>query len=109
MSNVKIKTRCYYTDYVNHMIRFYLSIPNGMDLNAKAYTNVDVDNWLAVQLVFSRLSQDDLNRVRDVFRISFNLPKAVDEYAQEKQVPVEEVWRTITKVTAKIARVRGLK
>ena len=30
-----LKTRCYYTDYVNHAIRFYLSTPNKLDMTNK--------------------------------------------------------------------------
>ena len=48
----KLKVRCYYTDYVNHMIRFYLSTPEGIDLQKRQYSAASINNWTAVQMVF---------------------------------------------------------
>ena len=53
----KMKTRCYYTDYVNHMVRFFLSTPDTLKLEDKR--KPDVDNWLAVQDIWHRLPDED--------------------------------------------------
>lgn len=104
----KLKVRCYYTDYVNHMIRFYLSTPNGINLQAREYTTASINNWSAVQLVFHKLDPVDADLVRGVFKYGHYLPKAVDDYCKENGANQDDVWRVLTKVNAKIARVRGL-
>lgn len=108
MSNNKTKTRCYYTDYVNHMIRFYLSTPEGLDMNKRQYTTSSIANWSAVQLVFHRMDTDEAEMVKKVFGCGHYLPKAVDEYCSKTGADKDDVWRVLTRVNAKIARVRGL-
>lgn len=104
----KMKTRCYYTDYVNHMIRFYLSTPDGINLQQKQYTSASIANWSAVQMVFHRLDPVDAELIKNVFACGHYLPKAVDEYCQKNGADTDEVWKVLTRVNAKIARVRGL-
>lgn len=110
MSEIKtrMKTRCYYTDYVNHMIRFYLSTPNGLDLTKREYTAASIKNWTSVQLVFSHMRDDEIEMFQKVYEKDHFLPKAVDAYCAETGAVNDDVWRKLTKVTAKIARVRGL-
>ena len=112
MTNGKIKTRCYYTDYVNHMIRFYLSTPGGLDLQKRDYSASSIANWSAVQMVFNRMGADDKKLVIDVFGCGHYLPKAVDVYCDKNGIDTDEgkdnVYRVMTRVFAKIARVRGL-
>lgn len=108
MKDERIKTRCYYTDYVNHMIRFYLSVPDGLNLQGKNYSQVSIENWLAVQMVFHRLSKDDSDMMTTIYRMDHYLPKAVDNYCKKTGTDPNIVWKTITRVCAKIARVRKL-
>lgn len=108
MNNTRLRTRCYYTDYVNHMIRFYLSTPEGLDLQKRSYSPASISNWSAVQLVFHRMEQKDAELVRNVFSCGHYLPKAVDEYCQKTGADADDVWRVLTRVNSKIARVRGL-
>ena len=107
-----IKTKTYYTDYVNHAIRFYLSTPGGIDFCKRNYTDASVNNWLAVQLVFRKMDEKDIDMVKAVFKCGHYLPKAVDEYCKQNGLGTEEekdkVWMVLSKVNAKIARVRGL-
>lgn len=110
--NDKIKTRCYYTDYVNHMIRFYLSTPTGLDLRERQYTSASIKNWTAVQMVFHKLPEKESTLVKEVFGKGHYLPKAVDDYCRDHGIDTDEgkkgVWMVLTRINAKIARVRGL-
>lgn len=107
-TGTKIKVKCYYTDYVNHMIRFYLSTPEGLNLQERQYSNASINNWSAVQLVFHRLDPVDTELVRAVFGMDHYLPRAVEGYCKKNNADPDEVWKVITRVNAKIARVRGL-
>ena len=108
MSNGKIKTRCYYTDYVNHMIRFYLSTPDGLDLRKRDYSASSIENWSSVQMVFNRMGTDDKELVKNVFGCGHYLPKAVEEYCKKTGAKSDDVYRVLSRINAKIARVRGL-
>lgn len=103
-----LKTKCYYTDYINHAIRFYLSTPDGLDLRQRSYTNASVQNWNAVQLVFIHLDPEDNAKLREIYGRASHLPRSVEAYSKEHGLDEEEVWKMITKVSSKIARVRGL-
>ena len=56
-SKSKLRTRCYYTDYVNHAIRFFLSTPETLKMDGKR--RADIENWIAVQAVFHCLKDED--------------------------------------------------
>lgn len=103
-----IKTKTYYTDYVNHMIRFYLSTPEGIDFRKRSYSQASIDNWLAVQLVMRKTDEKDTEMVREVFGCGHYMPKAVDEYCKKTGAESDDVWKVLSKINSKIARVRGL-
>ena len=102
----KMKTRCYYTDYVNHAIRFFLSTPDGLKTEGKR--KADIDNWVAVQAVYHRLSDEQKQVFVDVFKAHYRLPEGVRIYCQRTGADENRVWIMITKVCSAIAKTRGL-
>ena len=101
-----LKTRCYYTDYVNHMIRFFITCPESLKTSGKRRS--DVENWIAVQGVMHSLADDDRQRIMDIYRTHYNLPKAVETYCEKTGADSVKTWTLITRVSAQIARRRGL-
>ena len=102
----KMKTRCYYTDYVNHAIRFYLSTPEVLDMKEKR--KADVDNWLAAQEVFYRMGTDDRAIIEKVYKLDHRLPEGVRMYCEETGADDRKVWTLVTKTAAAVAKRRGL-
>ena len=51
------RTRCYYTEYVNHMIRFYITCPDKLMTGGKR--GADIANWIAVQDTLHAMNEDD--------------------------------------------------
>ena len=102
----KLKTRCYYTDYVNHAIRFYLTTPETLKLEGKR--KADLENWVAVQSVFHSLSPDKRAIVEDVYKSCYRVPEGVKKYCQKSGTEEQKVWILITKTCAAIAKRRGL-
>jgi len=102
----KMKTRCYYTDYVNHMIRFYITCPDVLDMRGKK--RADIENWIAVQGVLHTLPEEDSVRVTDIYKTHYNLPMAVEMYCKKTGADIREVWVLLTKTAAAIAKRRGL-
>ena len=102
----RIKTRCYYTEYVNHMIRFYITCPETLKLAGKR--KADMENWIAVQATFHGLSPENSQKVIDIYQTHYNLPKAVDMYCEKTGADKMATWILLTKVASIIARRRGL-
>ena len=102
----KQKTRYFYTDYVNHMIRFYLSTPEKLPLDGKK--RADIENWVAAQAIIHELPDDKRQVLTDVYKTHFRLPEAVRIYCEKTGADPDEVWKLIIKTGAAIARRRGL-
>ena len=101
-----IKTRCYYSDYVNHMIRFYLSTPDTLQMEGKR--KADIDNWIAVQYVWHKLSADEKGVLEDIYKAHFRLAEGVRIHCEKYKCDPLVTWKLITKVQAFVAKRRGL-
>ena len=102
----KIKTRCYYTDYVVHMVRFFLSTPETLQMEGKR--KADIDNWIAVQDVWHRLGADDKQVLKDVFSAHHRLQEGVRIYCEQSGADTLKTWVLVTKTLSAIAKRRGL-
>lgn len=103
----KIKrTRCYYTDYVNHMIRFFLSTPDKLDMKDKR--KADLDNWLAVQAVWYKLPDESKQVLKTIFDLHHRVSEGVRMYCEQTGADEYRTWVLVTKTSAAIARRRGL-
>ena len=107
----RFKTRCYYTDYVNHAIRFYISCPDTLQTAGKR--KADLLNWMAVQSVFYRLKPEDKELLKEIYgshyRFTEGFRKYYDDHNIQRESPEEtKVWIKITKISAAIAKQRGL-
>ena len=106
MADKQMRTRCYYTDYVNHMIRFYLSTPDCLVMEGKR--KADVDNWLAVQEILRRMHDDDRRVLTTVFKKHHRVSEGVRIYCAETGADTYKTWVIITKASQAIAKRRGL-
>ena len=102
----KLKTRCYYTDYVNHAIRFFLSTPETLRMEGKR--RADIENWVAVQAVFHCLPDNDRQVLEGVFKAHYKVQEGVRIYCDETGADPNRVWVLVTKTSAAIAKRRGL-
>ena len=104
--NRKLKTRCYYTDYVNHMIRFYLSTPETLKMDGKR--KADIDNWIAVQDVWRKLHDDEKRVLITIFGLHHRVSEGVRLYCEQTGADDRKTWTLVTKTCASIAKRRGL-
>lgn len=102
----RFKTRCYYSDYINHAIRFYLSTPDTLKMEGKR--KADIENWLAVQDVWHRLGAEDKQVLESVYKLHFHLSEGVRMHCEETGADPVKVWFLITRICSQIARKRGL-
>lgn len=105
-AKMKLKTRCYYTDYVNHAIRFFLTTPETLKIEGKR--RADIDNWCAVQAVFHCLRDEDRAIIEKIYRSNYKVVVGVKEFCEQTGTDERKVWTLITKTSAAIAKRRGL-
>lgn len=102
----KFKTRCYYTDYINHCVRFYLTTPVTLKMEGKKKS--DILNWLAVQSVFSSMKEEDKQVLTEIYKSHYRLAEGVRMYCEKTGADEQKTWILITKTSAAIAKRRGL-
>ena len=102
----KLKVRCYYTDYVTHMIRFYLSTPETLQMDGKR--KADIENWIAVQDVWRKIKDEDKQVLIEIYKAHYKLQDGVRMYCENKGADPHDIWVLITKTYAAIAKRRGL-
>ena len=100
------KTRCYYTDFVNQMFRFFMSTPESLQTQGKR--KADVDNWIAVQSVWYKLPDSTKQVLTEVYKAHFKVHEGVRIYCEQTGTEPKKVWVLVTKTFASIARKRGL-
>lgn len=105
MAEVKARTKRFWTDYGNHMIRFFLTTEESLVLNGKQ-KEADLKNWLAVQNVFRALTDDEKNAIRFLFDGN-DIVKQVHSLAELKAMDVDDVWTLLYRFTKKCVKSRG--
>ena len=80
----RMKTRCYYTDYVNHMVRFYITCPDVITTAGKR--KADIENWMAVQAVFHALKPEEKQVLTDIYKAHHKLSEGVRIYCDRTEV-----------------------
>ena len=106
MDKKELKTRCYYTDFVNHMIRFYLSTPETLHMEGKR--KADIDNWIAVQDVWRKLGAEEKQVLETIFSLHHKIPEGVRMYCEKTGADKYKTWVLVTKTCSAIAKRRGL-
>ena len=101
----RLKMKCYYTDYVVHIIRFYLSTPETLHMEGKR--KADIENWLAAQDIFRRLSAEDRETLEKIF-VFRKLQDGIRVLAEETGADERKYITLLTKTCAAIAKRRGL-
>ena len=96
----------YYSQYVNHMLRFYARY---CDKNLESFKkSTDMKNWLAVKTVLDKLPEKDKNVIIEVYRRRDTLGDNIYEVSKELGIDQDVIWTMLNKVTKKIAQEREL-
>lgn len=97
----------YYTEYVRHCLRFYVMT---LDVGTapKFKTAADKNNWMCCHEVVSRLDQDDLEIVRELYSPGDTIPDKIYRIATTKRMSQSYMWSLIDDLECRIAQKRGL-
>lgn len=96
----------FYTDYVNHAVRFFMTTPNSLQL--AGHSPADLSNWVSVQTALSELTDEDQELVRSVVGAAEPTEVVVKRFANYCGRPVQELWTVLNGFTKRVAILRGL-
>lgn len=103
-------TKNYYTDYVQHMIRFY-SRTNG-ERPTEFRTDVDETNWETIDMVIHNPDASVTQKVIDIgmaISADFGFVKdKVATYCAKTGETEDTVWQALRDFERRVAQVRGL-
>lgn len=96
-------SRAFYSDYVNHCLRFYARHPN-----PKFKSDTDRSNWEACDSALKRFSESDRELLMEIFREGDTIPDNVFHMAKTQCVKQETIWKLVSELERKVAKRRGL-
>lgn len=96
-------SRAFYSEYVNHCLRFYARHPN-----PKFKSTADKNNWAACDSAFKSFSDNDREMLLTIYREGDTIPDNVYQMAKSKGIKQDSVWKLINELERKVAKRRGL-
>lgn len=95
--------KTYFTDYVNHALRFYVRYPN-----PNFSTEVDKKNWLACDKAFAKFDIDDKDMFLTVYEDDEFSNEKMRKVAEKYKLSTATVWKKVTELENIVAKERGL-
>lgn len=96
-------SRAFYSEYVNHCLRFYARHPN-----SKFKSAADKNNWAACDSAFKGFSDSEREMLLTIYREGDTIPDNVYQIAKSKGIKQDSVWKLINELERKVAKRRGL-
>ena len=96
--------KTYYTDYINHILRFYTR----HYFYDKFKSDVDRLNYLSADNVFAKLDDKEKLILIDIYSCNDTMGDNVYKIAKMYGINQDKIWTLINKVSNKIAKERKL-
>ena len=95
-------SRTFYSEYVNHCLRFYARHEPSF------YSDADKKNWLACESALKDFSDNDREMLLTIYRGGDTIPNNVYQLAKSKGIKQDSIWKLIGELERKVAKRRGL-
>ena len=95
--------KSYYSDFVNHCLRFYCRYPDITDCD-----QADRANWSAAMKAVTALPTAQQPIITEVYSSKLTMNEAVCRAARVHGATLDEVWQMVKAVERKTAELRGL-
>lgn len=96
-------SRSFYSEYVNHCMRFYARHPK-----AKFHSEADKHNWAACEDALNTFSDSDRETLLTIYREGDTIPDNIYQMAKSKGVSQDGIWKLVNELERKITKRRGL-
>lgn len=95
--------RTFYSEYVNHCLRFYARHDN-----PKFRTEADKRNWLACEDAIETFSDSDQELLLYIYREGDTIPDNIYQLSKSKDMSQDTIWKLVNELEKKVAKKRGL-
>ena len=95
--------KTFYTDYVNHCLRFYARHPE-----PTFRSEADEKNWSACKEALGEFNDKDKETLTTIFREGDTIPDNVYQISKAMGVKQDGIWKLISDLERKVAKKRGL-
>lgn len=95
--------RTFYSEYVNHCLRFYVRHPN-----PKFHSAADKNNWLACKDALEGFTDKERDLLIAIYRDGDTVADNVYQTAKLNGMKQDTVWKLVNELERKVAKRRGL-
>lgn len=96
--------KCFYTEYVNHCLRFYSRHPNLTCYRSE----VDKKNWLACDRALNSFEEKDKVMLIAIYNEGDSVMDNVNKTAKKLNINRNVIWKSINDLERKVAKYAGL-
>lgn len=95
--------RAFYSQYVNHCLRFY-----ARHSNPKFHSESDKHNWAACDNALKDFSDSDREMLLTIYREGDTIQDNIYQMAKSKGISQDTIWKLVNELERKVAKRRGL-
>ncbi len=95
--------RTFYSEYVNHCLRFYARHPI-----PKFHSDADKENWIACDKAIKAFPEKERNLLISIYSEGDTIPDTVYRISKKNGIGQDTIWKLIGELERKVAKRRGL-
>lgn len=95
--------RTFYSEYVQHCMRFY-----ARHSNPKFKSDADKQNWKACESALKGFSDEEVDILLTIYRGGDTIPDNIYSLCRERNIKQDIVWRLVNEIERKVAKRRNL-
>ena len=95
--------RTFYSDYVNHCLRFYARHPK-----TNFHSTADKENWIACDNALKGFTDSERDMLLTIYREGDTIADNVYQMAKDKGIRQDSIWKLVNELERKVAKRRGL-
>ena len=95
--------RTFYTDYIQHCMKFYARHPN-----PKFRSDADKQNWYACEHALQGFTDTERDILLFIYREGDIIPDNVYRVSVQKNIKQDKIWALVNELERKIAKRRSL-
>ena len=95
--------KTFYSEYVNHCLRFYVRHPH-----VKFHSASDKHNWEACEDAFKGFTDTEKELLTYIYKSGDTVTDTVYELSKERGIAQDHIWKLVNTLEHKVAKRRGL-
>lgn len=96
-------SRAFYSEFVNHCLRFYARHPK-----PSFHSAADKSNWFSCDSALKGFTDSEREMLLYIYREGDTIPDNVYQIAKAKGLRQDSVWKLVNELERKVAKRRGL-